>query len=229
MKVLTYGHLMANIPAQSSAVREFLIDTAVSTILPLAVYRVSRAYLGASEMRALIYATVYPVAKSLFDLTRHKQINPVAILVALGIVTSIGALFLGGGTRVLLIRESLVTAVFGLTCFVSLLLPRPLMFYFGRFFIAGSDPDKIASFNRNWAIAAVRMTHRLITAVWGCALLGEFAIRTWMALHLATATVLLVGPILFNATILVTFLWTMRYAKKVQSTLPPEHSQSYLA
>ena len=211
---------MKNSPATNAPARDFLIDTAVSTIVPLVVYRLSRQYFGASELTALIYATVYPVAKSLVDLVRHKQINPVSMLVILGILTSMGALFLGGDTRILLIRESLLTAVFGLTCLVSLLLPRPLMFFFGRYFIAGSDPEKVASFNRNWAVAQVRRTHRLITAVWGCALLGEFTLRTWMVLRLSTATVLSVAPILYNATILLTFFWTMRYAKKVQKRLP---------
>ena len=143
---------MHNVSTRNSPVREFLVDTAVSTIIPLVVYRLSRHYLGASELTALIYATAYPIVKSLFDLTRHKQVNPVTILVILGIVTSIRALILGGDTRILLISESLVTAIFGLTCFVSLLLPRPLMFYFGRYFIAGSDPAKVASFNHNWQI-----------------------------------------------------------------------------
>ena len=207
---------MHNVSTRNSPVREFLVDTAVSTIIPLVVYRLSRHYLGASELTALIYASAYPIVKSLFDLTRHKQVNPVTILVILGIVTSIGALFLGGDTRILLIRESLVTAIFGLTCFVSLLLPRPLMFYFGRYFIAGSDPAKVASFNHNWQIPTVRKTHRLITTVWGCALLGEFTVRTWMVLHLSTSAVLTAAPILFNATILLTFFWTMRYAKGVQ-------------
>ena len=210
-------------PAETSPVRDFVIDTAVSTLVPLAVYHVATRSFGTSELTALLYASVYPVAKSIFDLTRHRQLNPVSILVILGIVTSGAALFLGGSPRILLIRESLLTAVFGLACFVSFLLPRPLMFYFGRYFIAGSDPQKVASFNRNWSIPRVRRTHRLITAVWGCALLGEFSLRTWMVLRLPTATVLSAAPILFNATILLTFLWTMRYAKKIKSTVVPLH------
>ena len=210
---------MPNVSAQASPVREFLVDTALSTMVPLAVYYISRRYLKASDFTSLVYATIYPVGKSIFDLARQKQVNPVSVLVVLGILTSMGALFLGGSTRILLIRESLLTAIFGLTCFVSLLLPRPLMFYFGRYFIAGSDAGKVASFNRNWAIPQVRRTHRLITTVWGCALLGEFAIRTWMVFHLSTAAVLSAAPVLFNATILLTFFWTMRRAKKARKQI----------
>ena len=147
---------MKNDTPQNSKVRAFIMDTLVSTIIPLAVYHLSRKYLGSSEFTALIYASVYPVAKSLFDLTRHKQVNPVMVLVVLGILVSIGALFLGGSPRILLIRESLLTAAFGSACFVSFLLPRPLMFYFGRYFIAGNDPAKVEAFNRNWNLAKVR-------------------------------------------------------------------------
>ncbi len=210
---------MKNDTPQNSNVRAFIVDTLVSTIIPLAVYHLSRKYLGSSEFTALIYASVYPVAKSLFDLTRHKQVNPVMVLVVLGILVSVGALFLGGSPRILLIREPLLTAAFGLACFVSFLLPRPLMFYFGRYFIAGNDPAKVEAFNRNWNLAKVRRTHRLITAVWGSALLGEFTVRTWMVLKLPTATVLSVAPVLFNVTILLTFIWTMRYAKTVQKSI----------
>ena len=50
-------------------------------------------------------------------------------------------------------------------------------------------------------------------------MLGEFTVRTWMVLKLPTATVLSVAPVLFNVTILLTFLWTMRYAKTVQKSV----------
>jgi hypothetical protein len=53
------------------------------------------------------------------------------MVVLLAIATDGVALFVGGRPRLLLVRESLFTGVFGLSCFVSLLLPRPMMFYFG--------------------------------------------------------------------------------------------------
>ena len=203
----------------SSPMRDFLIDTALSTLIPLFTYRVSKGYFGASDLTALVDASLYPTLKSIFDLTRKRQLNPVSILVVLGVVTSIGALLLGGGTRILLIRESLLTAAFGLACFVSLLLPRPLMFYFGRYYTAGNDPEKIAEVNLGWNLPEVRQAYRLITLVWGCTLIGEFSLRTWMVLQLPTAVVLSVAPILFNATTFLTFFWSMRHGKRVRARL----------
>jgi len=76
---------------------------------------------------------------------------------------------LGGNAKVLLIRESFFTAMLGIACFVSLLLPRPLMFYVNRQFIAGKDPEKIAQCNQQWNHRYARFVHRLITRVWGIA------------------------------------------------------------
>jgi len=108
-----------------------------------------------------------PLAKSVFDLLRRREFDSIAILVLLGIATSGVALLLGGSPKILLVRESLFTGVFGVACFVSLLLPRPMMFYFGRFFIAGTDPLRRERFNANWALPEVRFANRLITIVWG--------------------------------------------------------------
>jgi hypothetical protein len=194
-----------------------VLDTATSTLVPLAVYQISRRYFGASELMGLIYSTLYPLAKSIFDLRTHRNVNPVGVLVILGILTSVVALLFGGSSRVLLIRESMLTAALGLACFISFALPKPLMFYFGRSFVAGNDPVRTAEFNRTWIYPRARRAHRLITAVWGFVLLGEFAIRTWMVYRFSTSTVLTFSPILLNASILITMSWTLAYAKRARA------------
>jgi hypothetical protein len=204
-------------PPRRSPLWSFLLDTTIGTLVPLAVYHISRRYFGASELTGLLWATLYPLAKSVFDLREHRTMNPTLVLVILGILTAVGALLLGGSPRVLLIRESMLTAVIGVACFVSLLLPKPLMFYFSRSFVAGHDPERLAAFDASWIYPRARYAHRLITVVWGFALLGEFAIRTWMVYRFSTGTVLTVGPILLNGTILLTMLWTMAYAKRAQA------------
>ena len=83
--------------------------------------------------------------------------------VPIGIGADSVALLFGGSPRLLLVRESLITAVFGLACFFSLLLPRPMMFYFARNFIAGTDPARQARFNTAWQFPEVRFCPRLIT------------------------------------------------------------------
>src|SRR5712672_329853 len=114
-----------------SPVRGILFDIALNAIIPLIFYRLSKRYISPSELTALSLSAVFPLAKSVFDLLRSRQFDPISIVVLLSLVTSGVAILFGGSPRILLVRESLFTGVFGLACFGSLLLPRPMMFYFG--------------------------------------------------------------------------------------------------
>jgi hypothetical protein len=138
----------------------------LNAVIPVVLYKLSKRYLSPSELTALMVATTFPIGKSIFDVARRGQVDPISIVVLLGIATDGVALLFGGSPRLLLVRESLFTGVFGLACFISLLLPRPIMFYFGRYFMAGNDPLRQARFNSAWQFPEVRFSHRLITSVW---------------------------------------------------------------
>ena len=141
-------------PDQSASYRPIIYslawDILLNTTIPVACYYLSKTFISPSELTALFIATAFPTLKSAYDLVRHRGINPVAVMVLLGIVTSIIALLIGGDPRILLIRESLFTGGFGVGCLASHLFPRPMMFYFGRYFFAGNDPEKRAVFDSRW-------------------------------------------------------------------------------
>ena len=131
-------------------------------------------------------------------------------------MTSIIALFIGGDPRILLIRESLFTAGFGVACLASLLFPRPVMFYFGRYFFAGNDPEKRKVFDSRWHNPIIRRGHRLITTVWGFVYTGEFVLRLILVYTLSAAVVLAVTPFLLGSATIVTVMWTFRYAYRLR-------------
>jgi hypothetical protein len=191
-------------------------DIALNASIPVACYYFSKAWISPSELIALITATAFPMLKSVYELIRHRAINPVSVLVFLGIVTSLVALFAGGDPRILLIRESLFTGVFGIICLISLLFPRPLMFYFGRYFMAGSDPGKRKVFDDRWHNPAIRRGHRLITTVWGLVYVGEFGSRVIFVYTLPAPIVLAVTPFLLGVAIISTIVWTFRYAYRLR-------------
>ncbi len=206
-------------PASQSAQRAFLVDLLLSTVVPLACYKLARGFFSASEMQGLVLSTIYPIAASLRGLAAKRQVNVSSAVVLLGIAASLVAMFLGGSPRLLLLRESMVTLALGLACFATLPFPRPLMFFFGRQMVAGGDPIKIAAFNRRAAEPAARGTHRRITAVWGAALTLEFCCKAALVFALPTAQVLALSPFLFNGAMLLTMLWTVRYAKARRTAL----------
>src|ERR1700745_4392175 len=119
----------------------------LNAIIPVVLYKVSRRYVSSSELTALLVASTFPLGKSIFDLARRGQVDPISIVVLLGISADGVALLFGGTPRLLLVRESLFTGAFGFACFVSLLLPRPMMFYFARHFMAGGGLGREGGFN----------------------------------------------------------------------------------
>jgi hypothetical protein len=205
-----------------TAFRRFLLDIALNAIFPFVLYRLSKRYVSPSEFTALAVATTFPLGKSVFDVAKHRKLDPVSVIVLLGIGASAAALLLGGSPRLLLMRESLFTAVFGLACFGSLLLPHPMMFHFGRHFIAGDDPVKRRRYQVSWALPEVRFTSRLITVVWGSVYLGEFAIRVALIFLFPVAWVLVISPGLLGSLTLITIAWTFRYAKRARERALPK-------
>jgi hypothetical protein len=198
-------------------IRGILLDIALNAVIPLILYRLSKHYISSSELSALAIAAVFPLSISIFDLLRHRQFDPISIVVLLGIVTSGIALLFGGSPQILLVRESLFTGVFGLACFVSLLLPRPMMFYFGRHFVAGDDARKRERFNASWELPQVRFANRLITIVWGAVYVAELIIRVILIYTLSAQLVLVFSPVLIGGFTIFTIIWTFSYVRRIRA------------
>ena len=195
-------------------------DIALNATIPLACYFLARRFVSSSELTALVFATVFPLLKSGYDLVRRRELDPVAALVLLGIATSILAIFVGGDPRVLLIRESFFTGAFGVACLISLMFPRPIMFYFGRYFMAGKDRQKRETFDARWRNPHVRRAHRLVTIVWGIVYVGEFAVRVILVYSLSAPVVLVISPVLTGLATILTIIWTFWYAYRVRARVP---------
>lgn len=159
------------------------------------------------------------------DLVRRGQVDPVSIMVLLGIAADGVALLFGGSVRLLLVRESLFTGAFGFACFISLLFPRPIMFYFARYFMAGTDPQRLARFNAAWQLPEVRFCHRLVTSVWGSAFVGELILRIILIYNTSPAMVLVISPILLGTLTIVTMVWAFSYGHRVRLRAMAEHNQ----
>jgi hypothetical protein len=194
-------------------------DIALNATIPVACYWLAKRFVSPSELTALMFATVFPLLKSGYDATTHREIDPVAALVLLGIATSVLALLVGGDPRLLLIRESFFTGAFGIVCLISLTFPRPIMFYFGRYFIAGNDPQKRQTFDARWDDPHVRFAHRLVTVVWGVVYAGEFVIRVFLVYRLSASAVLVLTPFMTGTATVLTVMWTFWYAFRVRARI----------
>jgi intracellular septation protein A len=195
-----------------------LISLLFNIGIPLLLYYLAKSYLHASEIVALSVACIFPVVSNIVEIIRHRRLDFFGLLFLVGAIVSTALTLLGGSPQLILIRESMVTGAYGLLCFISLLFfPRPLMFYMGRQMMTGGNPARIAQYDAAWQKPQGRAAHRLITAVWGCALFGEFVLRVVIALLLPPPVVLVLGPILLTVAIGGTFFWMFGYIRRARA------------
>lgn len=205
--------------------RRLLLSIIFNAGVPVLLYQMSKRYLGASELAALVIAALFPLVWGVVDLARTRSLDPVASLSVGSIVLSMVAVTVGGSPKLLLIRESFFTGAFGLACFISLAATRPLLFYFARHFTAGRDPAAIAKFNLGWERPSFRRTIRVMTLVWGAASLLEFAIRIGLVFALPAAAVLAMSPIILGGLLIATIAWTFSYGRRAQEAAASSQAQ----
>ncbi len=193
-------------------------DIALNTVIPLSCYLLSKRLISSSEVTALLAATAFPILQTVHGLTRHHGLNPVSITVLLGILTSLVALFVGGDPRLLLVRESFSTALFGIVCLLSLPFPRPVMFYFARYFIAGEDSTRRTEFDRRARDPRFRQGFRIVTAVWGVVYVGEFVVRAALIYTVPAVIVLPMSPILLGAATIAAVAWTFSFRRRLMES-----------
>src|SRR5947208_1746171 len=176
-------------------VRALLPSLLVSAAAPFVAYQVLTGN-GMASSQALIVSAVFPALGVAWGLARTRRPDIVGLVSFVFIVVGVAASLISGDPRFVLIKESLLTGVFGLACLVTLLLPRPLMFYFGRQFAGGGDPVRAAAFESMWQYERFRAVNRNMTVVWGVAYLVEAAVRVVLSFLMPIPVFLVISPIL---------------------------------
>lgn len=193
-----------------------LFELAVNLLLPWLAYRLAVPHWG--ETGGLIASAVPPLVWSAVELARFRRIDALSVMVLLGIVLSIAAMALGGSPRMLLLRESLVSGAIGVAFLISLLMPRPLVFYLARATVAREMADGAARIEALWRERpAFASSLRLMTVVWGAGLTGETALRAWMALTWPIERFLVVSPFIGYGIYGALLLWTLWYRKGIRN------------
>jgi hypothetical protein len=183
----------------------------VSLVIPLIVIQVL-LHLGATPLIAIAAATVFPLGEMVYEAVTVKRIGLIAIVSLVGIVAGFGLSFATGNAIFALLKDSLLTAVFGLLFLGSLLTARPLIYRL-NLDLAGTDTTARAAAEALWERPAARQAFRLITLVWGLGLVLEAAARVVAALTLPIATATSLSPMIAVVCIGGILVWTVRYAR----------------
>lgn len=186
----------------------------INVALPILIYWALKKYTGTSDLLALVASGVPSLIDSIVGIIRRKRIDFLAGIVLVGIVITLVTVALGGSPKVYLIRESFFTAAFGLAYLVSLLFPKPLAFYFARYFATGNHPENIPWFDSLWQHQQFRHTMRVITVVWGIGFLFEAALRTYLVIVLSTIQFLIVSPFVLYGILGILIVWMFLYSRQ---------------
>jgi hypothetical protein len=180
--------------AMLPSVKSILPQILIAGVLPVVAYSLLRPHVS-SDAVALAAVMVFPVGEITFERIRRGRFEPIGIIALVGITIGMGgAIALHGNPMMLKLRESVLTGLFGVVCLGSLARRRPVMFYLGRAFATGGDKAKNDDFDELWHQPGASARFRMVTAVWGLALLAEAVLRTVLALALSTQRFLEVSP-----------------------------------
>jgi hypothetical protein len=195
--------------------RSVLPSLVVDGLCPFLTYELLMWYVpDMSQVVALGVGAIFPAVNGVASIARRRHLDFIGAVVLVGLAVSIVATIVSRDAKILLIRESFVTGALGVLCLLSLLWPRPLMFYVGRQFSAGQDAGRLAEFDAKWSVPGFRRTLRVLTIVWAIGWIGEFALRVVMVWTLSVPQVLAISPFVFNGITLGLIAWTVAYARR---------------
>lgn len=198
-------------PAQ---IEGFLLSLFVNAALPYFVFRAASPHLSAAM--TLLLAALPPIIFAVYGMLRHGNADAMSLFVLATLIPIAAMPLFGGTAQQILVRESLASGVVGVLVLLSLLLPRPAMFYMNRSFATGNSPALVQQYNQHWASPIFRHAMRLMTIMWGIVAVGEAGLRTMLVFVMPSATFLAVSQIIQGLAFAGLMAWTLWYGRYVR-------------
>ena len=180
--------------------------------VPFLVNMLARPHM--STTNALLLASSVPALFTLVGIIWKKRIDAVGLLVVVSLLLTAAFALLFKSPQLLLLQGAAVSGLFGIAMLVSLLFPKPILFYIVRSVLAQNDPQRVVSFNADWSFPQVRSLYRLLTIVWGCVTLSSLLLLAVLVFTLPISLMLVLSPILNIAVIMPAAHWSMHVLRK---------------
>lgn len=185
-----------------------ILTVFINCILPIISYNWLKHIVA--PLPALVFATLIPLLENLIYVLKKRRFDVFGLLMLGSFVLSILLALLGGSERLVLLRDSFVTVAIGACFILSLLMHRPLIFHLAKRFLIHTNANKL---ELNWEIPHYRYGFRLITLVWGLALLIEAGFRIVLVYELSVEMFLVLSKLMLYGTIGCTAVWTIVYRR----------------
>jgi hypothetical protein len=195
-------------PTWRSILGRGLPQFAAEAVLPVLVFYAAWSLAGLAA--GIAAATVVSLALAVVLIRRKRDVTLVAVGVAFVIVQAVVGLA-SGSTTVYLAQPVLLNALWGLGCFVSIAVRRPLIGVF-----AGAWYPFPAWFR---ASAAFRREFSVQSAVWGVFYLARAALRLWVLLSAGVGGFIVVSVLTGSPLVLVLIAWGVWHARRTFTRL----------
>jgi hypothetical protein len=173
---------------------------------------------GVSTVPALALSGLWPVTELLVTLLRQRHADEFSVVVLIGIGIGIATSLLFNDSRLVLVKDSAMTGLFGVVLIASLLAGRPLMFYFGRRFATDGTPEGVGRWNALWRYPEFRRSQRILTVVWGTSFIAEAALRAALTYVLPTSAMVVVNNVLPYMVLASLIFGTFAYGRRMRDT-----------
>ncbi|MEU1427549.1 VC0807 family protein [Nocardia sp. NPDC005746] len=198
-------------------VLRMLAPTVRDILVPLAVYFALHAA-GYSDFVALLAGALCSGAVVLVEAIRARRVDALAALILAGFVFGIASSLISGDVRMIIVRDSITTAVIGVAFGISAVVGKPLTYVAARKAFAGS-PAKLADMEHKFRTnPVVRRLHNRIAVLWGAGLLGESVLRVVLAYRLPVHTMAWLSSALMIGTTAILMLITVRTIKRLKAS-----------
>jgi hypothetical protein len=186
----------------------------INALAPFATYEILTGR-GVSEVTALAVGALFPLVAIARSVARTRRLDPFAAVALASIAVGLIGGLVFADPRILLVKDSIITATIGLAFLGSLFISRPLIFLFARRLV--DDP---AVLEQRWSVPEWRRGFRLLTLVWGVALVVEAALRIALSFALAPGVFMVVSPVFAVVVFGAVFTWSLRRRRTVVSARP---------
>src|SRR5579884_277988 len=184
----------------------------INAVAPFLINMLAQRYM--STIDALLLASSVPALFTLGGVIWKKHIDAVGMLVVVSLLLSAVFALLFKSPQLLLLQGSAVSGLFGVGMLISLLMPRPALFYIVRSILTQNDPERIASFNADWAFPQFRSFYRVLTIVWGCVTIAQVILLALLVFTLPISLMLVLSPILNFGVVMPVAHWSVHCLRK---------------
>lgn len=198
--------------------KSIIISILINAILPLITYKILINHIP--SITALIISTTIPIIDNIYHIIKEKKIDIFASLIILGFIVGIISMLFGGSQKLLLIRQSYITAVIGILFLISMFFPKPMIYYLAKKFINSQDKyvkNNKSTIDEKWKNPHFRFSMKFLTFIWGICLVLEAVCNISLVFILSVSKYMLISPLVSYGFIGCAAFITFFYRKKIKS------------